>query len=125
MKLDREHAWTTIVGWYGLPGAAEELLRRQQEEGLDVVWHLFQRYLESELGVRLSEAEQREAQNAVQLWREQVIHTVRELRRALKTMPGLESVDDSRHAWRESLKGMEVKAERVEFMSLCNWFEKR
>ena len=125
VKLDRELAWRTIVSWYEAPGAAEALLQAQQETGLDVVLHLFLRYVRSELGVALSPDEEAQAQQVIAPWRDQVIVRVRALRRELKTLPGLEQVDDSRHDWREQLKVMEVKAERVEFMSLCGWLEPR
>lgn len=124
MQLDRDLAWKTIVAWYEQPGAAEQLLRAQQETGLDVVLHLFLRYVTEVLCIELDEPAQDAARAAVQTWREQVIQPVRELRRTLKHMPGLEDIDASRHEWREALKGMEVKAERVEFMSLFNWLER-
>ncbi len=124
MKIDRDHAWRTIVAWYGEPGAADALLLEQQRSGLDVVLHLFLRYAACELRITLSPAEQAEAQAAIAAWRDRVVVRVRELRRELKTMEGLEAIDDSRHEWREQLKAMEVKAERVEFMSLCAWLER-
>jgi uncharacterized protein (TIGR02444 family) len=125
LKIDREHAWRTIVSWYAEPGAAEALLLEQQRSGLDVVLHLFLRYVETELHITLGPGEQAEAQAAIAVWRDRVIARVRELRRGLKTMDGLEAIDDSRHDWREQLKAMEVKAERIEFMSLCAWLERR
>ncbi len=124
VKLDREHAWRTIVSWYEEPGAAEALLREQQEHGLDVVLHLFLRYVRTELGLVLSREEEAQAHQAIAPWRDQVIVRVRALRRELKTLPGLDAIDDSRHDWREQLKVMEVKAERVEFMSLCGWLDR-
>lgn len=124
MKIDREHAWRTIVGWYSEPGAAEALLLEQQRNGLDVVLHLFLRYVETELHITLSPTEQAEAQRAIAVWRERAIAPLRELRRSLKAMDGLDAIDESRHEWREQLKAMEVKAERVEFMSLCAWLER-
>jgi len=124
MQLDRDLAWKTIVAWYGEPGAAEQLLQAQQESGLDVVLHLFLRYVTEELRIELDQAARGAARATIQTWREQVIQPVRELRRALKHMPGLEDIDTSRHEWREALKGMEVKAERVEFISLFNWLER-
>lgn len=125
IKLDRELAWRTIVSWYETPGAADALLKAQQDTGLDVVLHLFLRYVRDELGVDLTPEEEAQAQQAIAPWRDQVIVRVRALRRELKTLSGLEQVDDSRHDWREQLKVMEVKAERVEFMSLCGWLERR
>ena len=125
MKIDREHAWRTILGWYGEPGVAEALLLEQQRSALDVVLHLFLRYVESELRIVLGPSQRAEAQASIAVWRDRVIARVRELRRELKTMEGLEAIDDSRHEWREQLKAMEVKAERVEFMSLCAWLERQ
>jgi len=125
LKLDREHAWRTILSWYEVPGAAQALLREQEERGLDVVLHLFLRYARTELGLALGREDEEQAKRLMSPWRDQVISRVRALRRELKTMPGLEAIDDSRHDWREQLKVMEVKAERVQFMSLCAWLEGR
>jgi uncharacterized protein (TIGR02444 family) len=125
VKVDREHAWQTIVSWYGEPGAADALLLEQQCTGLDVVLHLFFRYVEHEMKIALNADERADAQQAIAVWRDRVIVRVRELRREIKTMQGLDAIDDSRNDWREQLKAMEVRAERVEFMSLCAWLDRR
>jgi len=123
ITIDREAAWNWIVGYYGRPGVADELLREQQETDLDVVLHLFEQYLCEVRGIRLDAGALAQAQAGISTWRSQVIKPIRNLRRELKTMSGLDTIDPSRHGFRESIKGMEVMAERVEFLSLCNWLE--
>ncbi len=125
MKIDRDAAWKAIVGYYSQPGVAEDLLHQQQESDLDIVLFLFLRYLIEELHLTISAALRSDAEACVATWRSVVIQPTRSLRRRLKDMPGLEAIDDSRHAFRESLKQIELQAERVEFNSLCNWFEAR
>ncbi len=125
MKIDRDAAWKTIVGYYSRPGVAEDLLRQQQESDLDIVLFLFLRYLSEELHLTIPPALRSDAEHCVAAWRNVVIKPTRALRRRLKDMPGLEAIDDSRHEFRESLKQIELQAERVEFNSLCNWLEAR
>ena len=123
--LDREAAWNWIVECYGRPGVADALLQQQQETDLDVVLHLFEKYVRDVLGVRLDSDAIAVAQVGIATWRSRVIKPIRNLRRELKTMTGLDMIDPARHGFRESIKGMELMAERVEFMSLCNWLEAR
>ena len=125
MTIDRDAAWAAIVAYYARPGVADDLLRAQQESDLDVVVFLFFRYLEDDLHQVFDAAVHAEARAAIEAWRVGAIKPLRALRRNLKSMAGLETIDATRHEFRESLKQMELKAERIEFLSLCTWLEGR
>ena len=125
MKIDRDAAWAAIVGHYARPGVADELLHAQQASDLDIVLFLFFRYLEQDLHQVFDGAARAEARAAIESWRNAAIKPLRAMRRSLKEMAGLDAIDATHFAFRESLKQMELTAERIEFLSLCNWLEGR
>jgi uncharacterized protein (TIGR02444 family) len=123
--LDRDAAWRYLLDAYARPGAAENLLRRQQEDGLDIVLHLFFLYATEAVGTALGEQDRRIAGELVKPWREGVIAPLRNLRRAMKELPGPAGGGDAKEALRQSIKQAELKAEQLEFNALCEWFDSR
>ena len=80
-QVDVDQAWAFCLHLWERPGAADELLRRQKEEGLDVLLHLFSCYAQERLGLvwdaRMDEA----AAAAVKPWRERTVLSLRAMRR--------------------------------------------
>ncbi|MGE8319580.1 MAG: TIGR02444 family protein [Comamonas sp.] len=119
--MEAETAWNDIVALYADPALARELLRRQDEEGLDVVLHLFALWAERQ-GRPLDGAALAEAAAAVAGWREQVIAPLRTLRRAMKTM---EADPALRDGVRSQVQAAELAAERAQVTMLCDWLRAR
>jgi len=119
-----ETAWRWIAQEYERPGRAAELLRAQDEEGLDVVLHLFAQYAREELGIALDAAALAEADALLREWREEVIVPLRTIRRRLKEKPapGAGSGDGT---LRPLVQQAELRAERVALEALCEWLTKR
>lgn len=119
--MDCETAWNDIVAMYAAPGLARELLRRQDEEGLDVVLHLFALWAEGQ-GRPLEGQALAEAAAVVAGWREQVIVPLRALRRAMKTMDADSALRDG---VRSQVQAAELAAERAQVAMLCEWLRAR
>lgn len=112
-----DDAWDYIVRAYAQPRAARELLRRQDEEGLDVVLHLFCCWA-ADRGQALDEPALREAEALVRTWREQIVQPLRALHRAMKSV---KADADRRDAVRAQLQAAELAAERAQLEMLCDW----
>lgn len=125
--LDRDAAWRHIIEVYARPGVAEDLLRQQQESGLDIVLHLFFLYVNERLGggVGVDDQERLDAEALVKPWRESVIGPLRSLRRSMKELPGPAGSGGAKESLRQSVKEAELKAEQIEFNALCEWFDGR
>jgi uncharacterized protein (TIGR02444 family) len=124
--MNTEEAWNFIVGRYQLPGQAEELLRRQDREGLDIVLHLFGEYLLASQGQVLDAAQLEEARSAIAAWRASVIQPLRAVRRLLKDAPRRFAVQPApAEALRSLLKEAELRSERLQLELLCRWWEQR
>ena len=119
--MDCETAWNDIVAMYADPALARELLRRQDEEGLDVVLHLFALWAERQ-GRPLAGEALAEATAAVAGWRAQVIEPLRRLRRAMKAMDADPALRD---AVRRQVQDAELAAERAQVAMLCEWLRAR
>ncbi|WHZ10191.1 MAG: hypothetical protein OJF60_000630 [Burkholderiaceae bacterium] len=115
-----DQAWHYICTLYADPALAQELLRRQDDEGLDVVLHLFGRWAESQRRP-LEPAALARADAHVAAWREQVVQPLRRLRRAMKAMDAI----DAPHAQavRRQVQAAELAAERTELDMLCTWLQ--
>lgn len=118
--MNETAAWNHALNLYARPGIATELLRRQDEEGLDIVLHLFTEWLREERGMTLNETRLHEANTLVRPWREQVVWPLRASRRAARALgpAGLQ-----RDALREQIQRAELDAERVQMSLLCTWLE--
>jgi len=121
-RPDAADAWNFCVDAYGSPGAAEALLKRQDDEGLDVVLHLFGRYASERLGLEWNEQTAADAAAATAAWRKAAVLPLREIRQALK--PAAQA-DPRVHRLREKLKSVELEAERLQLAQLCAWLADR
>lgn len=119
--MNCETTWNDIVAMYAEPALARELLRRQDEEGLDVVLHLFVLWAGRQ-GRPLDGAALAEAAAAVAGWRAQVIEPLRTLRRAMKTMDADPALRD---AVRSQVQAAELAAEQAQVAMLCEWLRAR
>ena len=115
--IDPDTAWNGIVALYADPALQHALLRRQDEEGLDVVLHLFARWSAAQ-GHALDAAALAQAEALVAPWRAEVIAPLRTLRRSMKTMSAGTPVCE---AVRDKVKAAELAAERAQVQMLCEW----
>jgi uncharacterized protein (TIGR02444 family) len=115
--MTHDDAWSYIVRAYARPGAARELLRRQDDEDLDVVLHLFCCWA-ADRGCALDEPALRDAEALVRTWREQVVQPLRALHRAMKSLKG---DAERRDAVRVQVQAAELAAERAQLDMLCDW----
>ena len=119
--IDADSAWAAIGALYADPTLQRTLLHRQDEEGLDVVLHLFTRWAATQ-GHALDEEALAQAETLVAPWRHEVIAPLRALRRSMKPMTAgaarLEAV-------REQVKAAELAAERAQVQMLCDWLQAR
>jgi uncharacterized protein (TIGR02444 family) len=119
--MNPDTAWNGIVALYADPAVAQELIKRQDAEGLDVVLHLFAQWCAAQ-GQPLDDAALADAAATMAGWRTQVIAPLRSLRRAMKTLdadPGL------REAVRSQVQAAELAAERAQVSMLCAWLQAR
>jgi uncharacterized protein (TIGR02444 family) len=113
-------AWNFISTLYADLALAQELLRRQDSEELDVVLHLFGQWAQAQ-GKPLEPEALARADAHVAFWRAQVVQPLRRLRRAMKNM---ESIDAPRvAAARRQVQAAELAAERAELEMLCAWLQ--
>ena len=122
-SLVRDDAWRYILEVYARSGVAEDLLRQQQETGLDIVLHLFFLYVKDRLGGTVGDQARLDAEALVRPWRETVIGPLRELRRTMKNFSGPAGTFDAKESLRQSIKQAELQAEQTEFYALCEWFD--
>jgi uncharacterized protein (TIGR02444 family) len=121
--IDRDGAWRYILGVYARPGVADDLLRQQQETGLDIVLHLFLMYAREELKLDISAAARAEAEALVKPWRENVVGPLRSLRHMLKDLPSPAGTGESKESLRQAIKQSELKSEQTQFLMLCQWLD--
>jgi uncharacterized protein (TIGR02444 family) len=119
--IDPDAAWNGIAALYADPVLAQLLLRRQDEEGLDVVLHLFARWAAAQ-GHPLDAAAQARAEALVAPWRAEVIAPLRTLRRSMKAIGAGPTL---REAVRDKVKAAELAAERAQVQMLCEWLQTR
>lgn len=123
LQVDVDQAWAFCLHLWERPGAADALLRRQQEEGLDVLLHLFSCYAQERLGLvwdaRMDEA----AAAAVKPWRERTVLSLRAMRRTIKAKPFAPGSTQAQLL--DHLKQAEVLAEKAELEQLCAWLATR
>lgn len=110
-------AWAGIEALYADPALQQALLQRQDEDGLDVVLHLFALWAAAQ-GHALDAAALAQADALVAPWRREVVAPLRALRRSMKPVTAgaaaLETV-------REQVRSAELAAERAQVHMLCDW----
>lgn len=119
--MNPDTAWKGIVALYADPAVAQELIQRQDAEGLDVVLHLFAQWCAAQ-GQPLDAAALAEAAATVADWRAQVIVPLRAVRRSMKTLVADPALRD---AVRSQLQAVELAAERAQVAMLCAWLQAR
>ncbi|MFT3813431.1 MAG: TIGR02444 family protein [Acidovorax sp.] len=119
--MNPDTAWKGITALYADPAVAQELIRRQDVEGLDVVLHLFAQWCAAQ-GRPLNDAALADAAATVADWRAQVIAPLRGLRRSMKTLAAAPALRD---AVRSQVQAAELAAERAQVAMLCAWLDGR
>ncbi|MFI4928133.1 MAG: TIGR02444 family protein [Burkholderiales bacterium] len=122
--MDTDAAWNAITSLYADPAVARDLLRRQDEEGLDVTLHLFALWAGTQ-GVPLDAGDLADSDAEVAAWRAQVVQPLRALRRAIKAMGKNTPASHDIEAVRTLVQAAELAAERVQVGMLCTWLQTR
>src|SRR3954454_23743461 len=104
--------WHFSLGLYRAPGVADACIRLQDEAGVDVNL-LFFLLWNASLKRRLSSAEVQALDSRVAGWRNTAVIPLREIRRALKSTPGLIE-PGAAELFRTRVKGLELEAERLQ-----------
>jgi uncharacterized protein (TIGR02444 family) len=104
--------WHFSLGLYRAPGVADACIRLQDEAGVDVNL-LFFLLWNASLKRRLSSAEVQALDSRVAGWRNTAVIPLREIRRALKSTPGLIEPGTA-ELFRTRVKGLELEAERLQ-----------
>lgn len=104
--------WQFSLKFYAMPEVAPACLRLQDEAGVDVNLLFFLLWYAAQ-GFRLSEAELRDIDRAIDSWRSTAVIPLREIRRALKTAP-TPFDRGTAETFRNRIKAAELEAERLE-----------
>jgi uncharacterized protein (TIGR02444 family) len=126
--ISKQDAWDFIVARYRdlTPQESKHLHALQDEQGLDIVLHLFQEYSALRLGRSLTPDEVAAAESQIAGWRSEVIQPLRRLRRALKDSPSFApGLQEAAQALRARIAQAELDAEQVELYALCDWLSLR
>lgn len=124
IPVNKQDAWDFIVARYRelTPHQSKHLHAQQDEQGLDIVLHLFQEYSALRLGRSLAPDEVAAAESQIAGWRAEVILPLRRLRRALKAPPGsAPGLQEGAQALRPRIAQAELDAEQAELYALCDW----
>ncbi len=128
LLVDRHDAWDFIVARYRelTPHQSKRLHALQDEQGLDIVLHLFQEYSTLRLGRSLAPDEVAAAESQIAGWRAEVVLPLRRLRRALKGLPSsAPGLQEAAQALRARIAQAELDAEQAELYALCDWLSSR
>jgi uncharacterized protein (TIGR02444 family) len=104
--------WQFSLAFYRLPEVAAACIRLQDEAGVDVnllfflLWH-------ASLKRRLSAAKVKDIDQHVASWRNTAVIPLRNIRRALKSMPPMTDAGAA-ELFRTKVKGLELEAERLQ-----------
>lgn len=104
--------WRFSLRFYRLPGVAEACIVLQDEAGVDVNLLLFLLWNAS-MGRQLSGVDVEDVERQVAEWRDRVVIPLREVRRQLKSPPGLIQKDTA-ETFRNRIKQVELEAERLQ-----------
>ena len=115
--------WTFALAVYGRDGVADECLALQERWQLDVNLLLFAACVGAVEGVRLAGEDIAAASAAVAGWQGDIVHPLRQARRALK--PASADAGNPLHepssALRAQVKLAELEAEKLELAMLWQW----
>jgi uncharacterized protein (TIGR02444 family) len=108
--------WRFSLGFYRAPGVADACIALQDEAGVDVNVLLFLLW-NATLKRQMSVASVRELDARIGAWREAAVIPLREIRRALKTPPGVVDAGAA-EGFRTRVKAVELEAERLQQQTL-------
>jgi uncharacterized protein (TIGR02444 family) len=108
---DESDFWRFSLRVYAAPGVAPECLSLQDRFGIDVNVLLFCAWLGVERGIALTADDLQECERAVSEWHSRCVRPLREARRAMKGLPGVEDI-------RAEIKKLELEAEKREQQTL-------
>jgi uncharacterized protein (TIGR02444 family) len=118
--------WLFSRSVYAAAGVQEECLLLQDRFGVDINLLLFSAFVGAVHGALLPTEELSDASAAVAQWQEGVVRSLRTIRRALKQAePPHPIVAAPVHGLRESIKSIELEAERIEQVALEAWCQSR
>jgi uncharacterized protein (TIGR02444 family) len=104
--------WHFSLGLYRAPGVADACIRLQDEAGVDVNL-LFFLLWNASLKRQFSSNDVHAVDSAIAGWRNTAVIPLREIRRALKSTPGLIE-PGAAELFRTRVKGLELEAERLQ-----------
>src|SRR5437764_10606198 len=104
--------WRFSLRFYREPGVADACIALQEEAGVDVNLLLFLLW-QATRGRELSPGEVADLERRIGPWREMTVVPLRNVRRALKSPPGLVAVQTG-EAFRTRIKAVELEAERLQ-----------
>jgi len=123
---DHSRFWSFSLTVYSNPDVRKECLELQDRHNIDVNLLLFCAFAGAVHGAVLPETSLREAADLVGGWHNDVVTNLREARRALKPFTtGSLSAASVAAALRNSVKAMELEAERLEQRMLEAWSQSR
>jgi uncharacterized protein (TIGR02444 family) len=104
--------WRFSLRLYRAPGAGDACIALQEEAGVDVNLLLFLLWQATERRV-LTAADVKALDETIGGWRDTAVIPLRNLRRALKSSPGLVA-PNAAEAFRTRIKAVELEAERLQ-----------
>jgi uncharacterized protein (TIGR02444 family) len=111
--------WTFSLTVYREPAVQQECLLLQDRYGIDVNVLLFCAYVGAVHGAALPAQDLRDVSGAVAEWHDKIVRGLREVRRVLKPITSEPTpIAAPAGAMRETVKAMELEAERIEQMTL-------
>ena len=115
--------WNFSLKIYRQPGVADECLHLQDNFGVDVNLLLFCAFAGAARGAVLAEADLAEATALVREWHNDVVKTLRTVRRALKPFGARQDWELAAAAevLRTQVKAVELESERLEQAMLSKW----
>ncbi|HEX5508115.1 MAG TPA: TIGR02444 family protein [Pseudolabrys sp.] len=118
--------WTFTLAVYGAPGVAPECLALQDRYELDVNLLLLAAYAGAADGITLGADDISAAFETIAQWHSDVVRSLREARRALKSMSEDQGdpLRPAASALRTQAQKAEIDAERVEQAMLWAWMQR-
>lgn len=104
--------WSFSLRVYGAPGVSEECLELQDKLGTDVNVLLYAVWLGAVRGITLRRGDLARIVEVVAIWSANVVHPLRNVRRAMKTIP--EIVDPQLQTLRKQVADTELFSEQIE-----------
>lgn len=104
--------WRFSLAFYRMPNVAEACIALQEEAGVDVNLLLYLLW-QAQQGRQFPVSDVAGLEAQIAAWREATVIPLRQIRRALKSPPGLVAAASS-EAFRNRIKAVELEAERLQ-----------